>query len=405
MSPDPLRYRPLAAMPLAAAYVDAEGGVLVENDWFRALRSTCSPGAATADRFMLPMLFVEEDRDVVSGMLAAYRRAPQRLSRALTAAGSLAPLLAEFTPIRRRSGRDRFWFVTLRPSRQGDGPPLDLSSRAAATAGIVHDLRAPVQVVLGWASVLRRRQGDPAQLEHALTFIERSAGLLGALLEDLLEQTRPPWSRKPERRQDVDLAGIVAAEVQAVQPLAEDRGIHMSVAVEASPTAVRGDDLQLRRVVINLIGNAVQFTPPRGLVSCRLWRSGGWVGFAVSDTGPGIAREFLARVFDPFVREPGRRLRRRGGGAGLGLAIVRHLVEQHGGTVTAASRGSGGGATLTVLLPAAPSSITDRGDDAPARQTLRGGRRRKARQVPRAAAGIDDVEVCRRNRTPDPTAA
>ena len=387
MSTDsPERYRPLAALPVAAAYVDADGGVRVENDWFRALRSACSAARQPGERFTLPMLFVEEDREAVCQVLRVRPGAAQRVSRALTADGSFAPVLAEFTPIRRRSGRGVVWFVALRPARP-EAAPLDLSSRTVETAGIVHDLRAPVQVVLGWASVLRRRHGEPARLEHALTFIERSAELLSALLEDLLEQTRPEWSRTPARLQEVDLARLVASEVEAAAPLAEERGVAVSLAVDSSGVTVRGNALQLRRVVMNLIGNAVKFTPGRGDVACRLWRSGAWAGLEVRDTGPGIAPDLLPRIFDPFVREPGRRLRRRSGGFGLGLAVVRHLVEQHGGTVTAASPGAGGGTTFTVLLPAVPDSMA--AGPAAAFRELATARRADSRGGGRPARAVD----------------
>ncbi|HXE81201.1 MAG TPA: HAMP domain-containing sensor histidine kinase [Vicinamibacterales bacterium] len=380
MSPDdgPESLRPLAQIAVAAAYVSASGEIIAANDWFHALKSACpSVSDEAVEPFVLPMLFVEEDRAIVRDLLASASLTPGCLSRALTAAGSLAPVIAEFTPIRRRSDERLFWCVTLRPSNEAVAPPLDLSSRSAGTAGLVHDLRAPVQVVLGWASVLRRHAGEMPHLEQALTSIERSAELLDSLLEDLLEQTRPGWSRKPAEQVDVDLVDLVNAEVGLIQPLADARDVTIAVFADSPAACVRGDALQLRRVVMNLIGNAVKFTPPHGVVTCRVWRAGGWAGFAVTDTGPGISGEYLRRVFDPFVQEPGRRFRRTEAvGLGLGLAVVRYLVEQHGGTVTAASPGSGQGTTFTVLLPAAPSTRADSG--AETEETTGAGRARRS---------------------------
>lgn len=361
----PERYRPIDTLQSAAAYVDAEGAVLVENDSFRALRSFTGSGAARVGGFMLPTLFIESDRKVVRDVLAGERQGSRPASRTLTPAGATAPMLAEFVPIKRKAGGRIFWQVTLRPSQQPAGPFVELASRAAMTAGIVHDLRAPVQVVIGWASLLRRKHDDPERIEHALTLIERNAELVMNLLDLLLDQTRPLRPRAPLPGRTVDLAELVRAEVRAIQPLAEESGVRVSLTIDAPEIAVQGDEVQLRRVVINILGNAVKFTPRNGVIACRLWRLGGWAGLAVRDNGPGISREFLPRVFDPFVQEPGHRLH-SDEGIGLGLAVVRHLVEQHGGTVTASSAGSGRGAAFTVLLPAVPPNATE----APTRRPL-----------------------------------
>jgi len=149
--------------------------------------------------------------------------------------------------------------------------PTDLGSRATAIAGIVHDLRAPVQVVRGWASLLRRKNVDPACTERALSIIERSAETLKDLLEALLEQTRPAWMDAPVRRQALDLAELVRSEVRAVEPLADQAGVRVSLSAEVPALALEGNEVQLRRVVANLIGNALKFTPRGGSVECRVW--------------------------------------------------------------------------------------------------------------------------------------
>ncbi|HEY0875638.1 MAG TPA: HAMP domain-containing sensor histidine kinase [Vicinamibacterales bacterium] len=340
------RYRPIDGLPLPAAYVDAQGVILAENESFRALHRI----PASGEDGTLAMLFVDGDRDTIRDLVAGrqgYRHAFNRL----TMSGSHESMVAEFTPISRENG-PAFWQVLLHPSDDRSDSAPELGPRVAVPAGIVHDLRAPVQVVLGWASLLRRKLDDPESVEHALKTIERNAGQLIGLLEALLDQTKLGWT--PLRRRHVDLVDLVTSEVRSIQPMADERGVHLSVALDTPALEVDGDEVQLRRVVLNLLVNAVKFTPPQGRIDCRLWRTDGRAGLAITDNGPGMTPELLTRVFDPYVQGPDQRLQ-ADAGLGLGLTIVRHLVELHGGTVTASSAGPGRGATFTVLLPALPS--------------------------------------------------
>ena len=349
----PDKYRSLLSSLSPSAYADADGRILAENDAFRALRAA---DASAPDAFTLPMLFAEGDADAVRDLLVSLTERTRRASRAMTIAGSTVPVLGEFVPVARKSGGGMFWQVTLSPIRQpaaqAPEPASQLTSRAAVTAGIIHDLRTPVQVVLGWASLLRRKHDDPERIVHALSIIERNAELMIELLQDLLEETRPAWTRAPLQSGVVDLAELVKGEVRAMQPIADESGVRMRVAVTGRGVVVPGDEVRLRRVVINLLGNALKFTPRDGDVECRVWRTGRWAALTVRDTGPGIARELLPSVFDPFVQGSGERPPAEGG-IGLGLTVVRQLVEEHGGRVTAANSSTGSGATFTVLLPAA----------------------------------------------------
>ena len=195
----PERYRPVDSLACAAAYVSRDGVILQANDAFLALWLTSDSGAGPIDRQTLPLLFVPHDREAVRQTLAA----PGRTRRVLglgAVAGSGAPMLAEFLPICRESHGGLVWLVTLRPSQHAHEPSADLTSRAAVTAGIVHDLRTPVQVVLGWASLLRRKHHEPERIAHALAIIERNAELLMNMLEDLLERSRPSWVRASLQR-------------------------------------------------------------------------------------------------------------------------------------------------------------------------------------------------------------
>ena len=336
-------------MPLAAAYVDSDGTILSSNAAFDALCAD-STGKTSSGARALPVLFIPEDRERVLAILAASGGRVRRTSRSTTMLGTLARVAAEFVPIRRKSAAGFVWLVTLSPTQKASETTSVLAVKAALTAGIVHDLRAPVQVVLGWASLLRRKRDDPERIEQALSIIERNAEQLMKLLEDLLEQTRPAWTRTPVRRGEVDLAGLLSAEIRAVQPLADEAGVGLTLILDSPGIAVEGDEVQLRRVLANLLGNALKFTPRGGAIEIRLWHSESSAGIVVRDTGQGIDRELLPKVFEPYWQEPGDAAGRKG--LGLGLHVVRQLVELHGGTVSVASEGSGRGTTFTVVLPA-----------------------------------------------------
>jgi len=226
------------------------------------------------------------------------------------------------------------------------------TTRTTIAAGIVHDLKLPLQVVLGWASLLKRDEHDGAQLDHALTVVERNTRLQMALVDHLLEVLLPTWHSSGLRGQPLDFRALVENEVRAVQPLAREKGIRVSCSAPSSDFTIEGIDVHLRRVVANLVGNALKFTSAPVTIDCRLWRSSASVGLDVCDSGLGIDRVFLPSVFEAFRLAPGKG-GRDSNGQGLGLSVVRHLVELHGGTVTANSDGRGCGSTFTVTLPAA----------------------------------------------------
>jgi signal transduction histidine kinase len=349
----PERYRSLEALRDAAVYVDDQGQILAGNDAFQELWILSGAGLGRCQGSTLLQIFVEDDRKWVRDTLT-FKALARWSSRAPRLAGSLASMTTEFKRIRRRSSPGTFWLVTLRA-----GPTLDAYNddafRATLTAGVVHDLRAPLQAVLGWTSLLKRTHGDPDRTEHALAIVERNANLQKALLDHLLEILQPSRTRlmrSPLQPQHINLSQLVEAEVHSVQPLADERGVSVLLRDDSSGIVVDGTEVHLRRVVANLVGNALKFTPPGGTVECRLWRSAEWAGIVVRDTGRGIDRELLPRVFDAFRQASDRAPDQEG--LGLGLTVVRQLVELHGGTVTAASAGCGCGSTFTVLLPAVP---------------------------------------------------
>ena len=225
-----------------------------------------------------------------------------------------------------------------------------------------HELRTPLTSIIGWTSLMRagRVKGDVQA--QALETIERNARIQSRLIDDLLDLSRIISGKLLLDTREVDLASVVAGAVEVVRPAAAAKGITLTY--DAEPGAnVSGDAARLQQVAWNLLSNAVKFTPQGGGVNARLTRDGARVKFSVTDTGRGIAPEFLPHVFDRF-RQADSATTRQYGGLGLGLSIVRHLAEAHGGTVEAESEGEGRGATFAVAFPLAYTSARPCAEDA-----------------------------------------
>jgi signal transduction histidine kinase/putative methionine-R-sulfoxide reductase with GAF domain len=217
-------------------------------------------------------------------------------------------------------------------------------------AMLSHELRTPLNTILGWARTLRTRQTSPDQVDHALTTIERNAQLQARLIEDLLDVSRIVSGKLSLEAQPVQLAAIIDAALDTVRGPAEAAGVTLAVVVDRTLPPLVGDAVRLQQVVWNLLSNAIKFTERGGRVDVRARLANGAIELVVADSGRGISAEVLPYVFDRFRQgEPGGS--RATGGLGLGLTIVRHLVERHGGAVEAASAGEGRGATFTVRLP------------------------------------------------------
>ncbi|MBD1848448.1 ATP-binding protein [Leptolyngbya sp. FACHB-711] len=216
-------------------------------------------------------------------------------------------------------------------------------------AVLSHELRSPLNPILGWSRLLQNGNLDEAKTKQAIATIERNAKLQAELIEDLLDVSRILQGKLALNVSPVDLAVIIKAALETVRLAAEAKSIQMKFSL-SEVGQVSGDATRLQQVVWNLLSNAVKFTPAGGQVEVRLAQTDHQAQITVSDTGEGIPAEFLPYVFDYF-RQADSTTTRRFGGLGLGLAIARHLVELHGGTVQAASRGEGMGATFTVKLP------------------------------------------------------
>ncbi len=217
-------------------------------------------------------------------------------------------------------------------------------------ATVSHELRTPLTAVLGWIHILRGGKLDDAAADHALEIIERNARSQNQLIEDLLDVSRIITGKLLLNVRSVDLAAIIEAAIEAVIPAAEAKEIRVQKVLDTKVSSISGDPARLQQVIWNLLSNAIKFTPRGGRVHVKLERINSHIEISVSDSGEGIKQEFLPFVFDRFRQADGTSARRFGG-LGLGLAIVRHLVELHGGTVQATSSGDGAGARFTVKLP------------------------------------------------------
>ena len=215
-------------------------------------------------------------------------------------------------------------------------------------ARVSHELRTPLTAVLGWAQMLQSERLPPEQVRHAVSVIERSARAQRQLIEDLLDVSRIVSNRLRIAREPVRLADVVEEALDTVRPEAAARNIQVEARL-AESALVLGDARRLEQVVWNLLWNALKFTQPSGKVTVHLTRAGAHLVLSIADTGVGIPSAFLPHVFEWFRQaDPASRSQ---AGLGLGLGIVRHLVQLHGGNVRAESRGEGRGATFVVTLP------------------------------------------------------
>lgn len=217
-------------------------------------------------------------------------------------------------------------------------------------ATVSHELRTPMTAVLGWANMLRFGGLDEETKIHAVEAIERNAKAQAQIIEDILDVSRIITGKIRLNTQTTDPALAVMAAVETIRPAAQAKGVNVVCALDSQAGTVTADPERLQQVAWNLLANAVKFTPPGGRVEVRLEQLDGQLRFTVSDNGAGISRAFLPYVFDRF-RQADSATTRQHGGIGLGLSIVRHLVELHGGSVGVASDGEGAGATFTVSLP------------------------------------------------------
>ena len=286
---------------------------------------------------------------------------------------------------RTKSGKERSFDVSLFTMRSGLGEPQcyvsimrDITARKKAEkelarllireraaradaekanrlkdeflATLSHELRTPLNAVIGWARILKSGRLDPESVSHAIEVIERNAWAQKQIIEDILDVSRVITGKLQLHLGPVDLVGIVNAALDAVRPALEAKDIKIDSEFQSGLKIIVGDADRLQQVVWNLLSNASKFTPPGGVVGVRAGMDNLYAEIVVSDTGPGIAPEFLPHVFERFRQADGSTTRTHGG-LGLGLAIVRHLVELHGGLIGVENVSSGTGAVFTIRIP------------------------------------------------------
>jgi PAS domain S-box-containing protein len=218
-------------------------------------------------------------------------------------------------------------------------------------ATVSHELRTPLNAVVGWSRLLRAGQLDEAGANHAIEIIERNAFMQKQIIEDLLDVSRIVTGKLRINTEPIDLLLVIHAAIDAIRPAAEAKEIDIRTHFDTADVMVRADVERLQQVFWNLLANAVKFTPARGTIDVSLSQYDSLAEVRIEDSGPGVPADFLPRIFERFSQADGSSTRKHGG-LGLGLAIVRHLVELHGGTVSASNRDENGGAVLTVSLPA-----------------------------------------------------
>ena len=236
-------------------------------------------------------------------------------------------------------------------------------------AMLSHELRTPLNAVLGWTRMLRRGTVPPERTASILDTIERNAAAQMQIIEELLDLSAMSAGNLRLNIAPVDLRDLIGGAVETIRPAADAKSISLYVSIDGALGELAGDAARLRQVLWNLLANAVKFTPAGGRIDVIAREGAHDVDITVKDSGPGIEPAFLPHVFEPFRR--GESLSTRTvGGLGLGLAIVRHLVEAHGGTVTADSNGPDTGSTFIVRMPTAKATRGER----PMSDTLRGRR-------------------------------
>ena len=257
-------------------------------------------------------------------------------------------------------------------------------------ATVSHEIRTPLNAIMGWSHLLRGGRLDQATAARALETIDRNAKSQAQLIEDILDVSRMITGKLRLNNEPVDIASVINAAIDSVQLALDSKGLHLEVTLDPSARRTLGDAGRLQQVVWNLLANAIKFTPSGGRIEVRVERAGDDLQIQVSDTGQGIGPDFLPFIFDRFRQADGTTTRQHGG-LGLGLAIVRHLIELHGGTISADSAGADKGATFTIRLPLAP-------------QATRGQKASKERRVVNAFTSLpslQDVKVLLVDDDPD----
>ncbi|MCM3904048.1 MAG: PAS domain S-box protein [Pyrinomonadaceae bacterium] len=294
--------------------------------------------------FGFPILLGDEVLGVLDFFSKEIREPDDEL---VQLAASIGGQIGQFTK-RKRAEDERAELLERERDARADAEKANrLKDEFLAT--LSHELRTPLNAVIGWSRMLRSGRLDKESAAHAVEVIERNAWSQKQIIEDILDVSRVITGKLHLNLGPVDLVAVVDAALDAVRPALEAKAIKIETIIDAGLRIVQGDADRLQQVVWNLLSNAAKFTPSGGRVGVRLSHNNAHVQIQVSDSGPGIDPAFLPHVFERFRQADGTTTRTYGG-LGLGLAIVRHLVELHGGIITAQNRADGPGAIFTVRL-------------------------------------------------------
>jgi PAS domain S-box-containing protein len=228
-------------------------------------------------------------------------------------------------------------------------------------ATVSHELRTPLNHIMGWITMLRSGKLQSEKTQKAFNIIERNVRSQARLIDDLLDVSRIISGKLLIEPRQIEIAKVAEAAAESIGPAAAEKGVNLKTTLAPESGMISGDPDRLQQAIWNLLSNAVKFTPEGGLVELRLTRVNSQIEITVSDDGQGISHDFLPHVFDRF-RQQDSTTARQHGGLGLGLAIVRHLVELHGGSVRVESEGEGRGATFTITLPAEAAHAAPSGE-------------------------------------------
>ena len=318
-------------------------------------RGSDPAGSGPALRSYLAVPVVSRSGALLGGLYVGhaepgmFHARTERLMVGVAAQGALAIDNARLYEAAQQAAGERATLLASERSARSQAERMsELKDEFLAT--LSHELRTPLSAILGWSQILRRGGRGEAELEKGLDIIERNARAQAQLIEDLLDMSRINSGKVRLDIQPVEPLACIEAAVETVRPAADAKGIHLELLLDPTIGTVSADPGRLQQVVWNLLSNAIKFTPKDGRVAVLLRRGAAHIDIGVSDTGLGIEPEFLPQVFERFRQADGSSTRRFGG-LGLGLSIVKSLVELHGGTVAADSAGAGAGTTFTVRLP------------------------------------------------------
>jgi len=263
-------------------------------------------------------------------------------------------------------------------------------------ATVSHELRTPLNAIIGWSHLLQRGSLDQATTSRAMETIDRNAKAQAQLIEDILDVSRMITGKLRLSNESVDISSVINAAIDSVQLALDSKDLELEVKLDPSARHTLGDASRLQQVVWNLLANAIKFTPSGGRIEVKVERDGRNLKLQVSDSGQGMNADFLPFIFERFRQADGTTTRQHGG-LGLGLAIVRHLVELHGGTIKAESGGTGKGSTFVIKLPLAPQRKRE-----PRRVTSANLPAKEDSEAPfPALPALDDVRVLLVDDDPD----